>query len=96
LDYDTLEENHVCTDIGGGESPASDWDSDNDCILDDDDKATTYITLNLPENLWLDALKPAVFRGKVEWFNITTGFVENASLLPVQVHIEWANNGTTA
>ncbi len=96
LDYDVLEENHVCTDIGGGTSAASDWDSDNDCILDDDDKATTYITLDMPENLWLDSLKPAVFRGKVEWFNITTGVVENASLLPVQVHIEWASNGTTA
>ena len=96
LDYDILEENHVCTDNGGGTQAASDWDSDNDCILDDDDKATTYITLDLPDNLWLDAMKPAVFRGKVTWFNITTGVVENASLLPVQVHIVWASNGTTA
>ena len=50
----------------------SDWDHDNDGILDADDKAPTYITLNLPDNLWLDAQSPTIFAGHVDWLNPVT------------------------
>ena len=101
-DYDVLEEGQVCERLDaqgnptGVTEPASDWDHDNDCLLDDDDKPPTYITMDLPENLWLDAMRPAVFKGHVTWLNPSTGVLENASELPVQVHIEWASNNTTA
>ena len=75
---------------------SSDWDHDNDCVLDEDDKALTFITLDIPGNLWLDARSPAIFSGVVEWINPISGNRENASGLPVQIHIEWADNGTTA
>ena len=74
----------------------SDWDHDNDGILDADDKSPTYITLNLPDNLWLDAQSPTIFAGHVDWLNPVTGVVEAAPQLPVQVHIEWTANNTTA
>ena len=74
----------------------SDWDHDNDGILDADDKAPTYITLNLPDNLWLDAQSPTIFAGHVDWLNPVTSVVEPAPQLPVQVHIEWTANNTTA
>jgi hypothetical protein len=78
----------------GGET--SDWDSDNDCKLDNEDKAPTFITLNLPNELWLDAQTPAIFSGHVDWVNPTTQQFEPAPGLPVQVHIEWTGNNTTA
>ena len=46
--------------------------------------------------MWLDARSPAIFSGLVEWVNPISGLRENASGLPVQIHIEWAANGTTA
>ena len=74
----------------------SDWDSDNDGRLDADDKPPTYITLNLPDNLWLDAQSPTIFAGHVDWLNPITAVVEPAPQMPVQVHIEWTSNNTTA
>ena len=95
LDFNHLEETYTSTPCyNGGES--SDWDSDNDCNLDRDDKAPTFITLNLPNELWLDAQAPAIFSGHVDWVNPITGQLEAAPGLPVQVHIEWTANNTTA
>jgi hypothetical protein len=95
LDFNHLEETYTSTPCyNGGES--SDWDSDNDCNLDRDDKAPTFITLNLPNELWLDAQAPAIFSGHVDWVNPITGQLEAAPGLPVQVHIEWTGNNTTA
>ena len=94
-DFDHLEEGETgfpC--YNGGES--SDWDHDNNCVLDEDDKAPTYITLNLPDTLWLDARSPAIFSGHVDWVNPISGQMENAVGLPVQVTIEWTANGTKA
>ncbi len=87
LDHDVLEEN---------DGDSSDWDSDNDGIPDEDDKMPTYITLNLPDTLWLDARTPAIFSGHVDWINPVSLMLEPAPALPVQVHIEWTNNDTTA
>ena len=89
-DYDIVEDDHQ------SESCNSDWDSDNDCILDADDKAPTFITLDMPDVLWMDAQSPAIFSGNVKWVNPTTGLLEDAPGLPVQVHIEWTGNNTTA
>ena len=96
LDFDHLEETYISTlpCYNGGET--SDWDSDNDCKLDNEDKAPTFITLNLPNELWLDAQTPAIFSGHVDWVNPTTQQFEPAPGLPVQVHIEWTGNNTTA
>ncbi len=74
----------------------SDWDNDNDGLLDADDKLPTYITLNLPDNLWLDAQSPTIFAGHVDVLNPVTSQVEPAVQVPVQVHIEWTSNNTTA
>ena len=93
LDYDILEEGFTADPCYQG-APSSDWDHDNDCVLDEDDKALTFITLDIPGNLWLDARSPAIFSGVVEWINPIC--IRNASGLPVQIHIEWADNGTTA
>ncbi len=95
LDHDHLEEGFA-PDPPCQAATSSDWDHDNDCVLDEDDKALTFITLDLPGNLWLDARSPAIFSGQVEWINPISGVRENASGLPVQIHIEWADNGTTA
>ena len=95
LDHDHLEEGYT-PDPPCQAATSSDWDHDNDCVLDEDDKALTFITLDLPGNLWLDARSPAIFSGQVEWINPISGVRENASGLPVQIHIEWADNGTTA
>lgn len=95
LDHDHLEEGFTADPCYQG-AQSSDWDHDNDCVLDEDDKALTFITLDIPENLWLDARSPAIFSGLVEWINPISGIRENASGLPVQIHIEWASNGTTA
>lgn len=95
LDHDHLEEGFA-PDPPCQAATSSDWDFDNDCVLDEDDKALTFITLDLPGNLWLDARSPAIFSGQVEWINPISGVRENASNLPVQIHIEWADNGTTA
>ena len=50
----------------------------------------------MPGTLWLDAQTPAIFRGSVDWINPTTSLLEPAVGLPVQVHIEWNGNNTTA
>ncbi|MCH1540965.1 MAG: DUF4129 domain-containing protein [Candidatus Poseidonia sp.] len=94
-DYDHLEETYT-SDTCSTPNPSSDWDHDNNCVLDADDKSPTFITLNLPDNLWLDAQSPAIFSGHVDWLNPITGVVESAPQLPVQVHIEWTGNNTTA
>mgnify|MGYP001214008221 FL=1 len=86
-DWDTLEEDH---------GSSSDWDSDNDGILDEDDKVPTRINLTTPDVMWLDAQYPALFRGNVNWLDPDTGVFEPAPNLPVQVSIEWARNGTLA
>ena len=86
-DWDHLEEDW---------SNSSDWDSDNDGILDEDDKVPTRINLTSANVLWLDAVNPAVFRGTVNWLDPDTGVFEPAPDLPVQISIEWARNGTLA
>jgi|TARA_B100001094_G_scaffold295134_1_gene316226 heat shock protein beta len=95
VDFDHLEEGETSFPCYGG-AESSDWDSDNNCILDEDDKAPTYISLNLPDTLWIDAQSPSIFSGHVDWVNPVSGQFEPAVGLPVQVHIEWADNGTTA
>jgi len=94
-DWDHLEETFTSDPCYAG-SESSDWDYDNDCILDADDKAPTFITMDMPDNLWLDAQSPAIFRGHVDWLNPVTSVLEPAPGLPVQVHIEWTGNNTTA
>ena len=94
-DYDHLEEGFTSDPCSGG-AQSSDWDSDNNCVLDADDKAPTYITMNVRDTLWLDAQNPAIFRGQVQWINPVTQMQEVAPGLPVQVHIEWTGNNTTA
>ncbi len=94
-DFDVLEEGFTSDPCySGGQS--SDWDHDNDCILDEDDKAPTFITMDIPGTLWLDAQSPAIFRGHVDWINPASQTLEPAPGLPVQVHIEWTGNNTTA
>ena len=94
-DFDHLEEGETLSACYGG-AESSDWDHDNNCILDKDDKAPTFITLNLPDTLWIDAQSPSIFSGHVDWVNPITGAMEPAPNLPVQVQIEWADNGTSA
>ena len=65
-------------------------------MLDADDKAPTFITMDAPSTIWLDATNPAIFRGHVDWLNPSTQTLESAPGLPVQVHIEWTGNNTTA
>ena len=102
LDFDVLEEGRVCTRLDpsglptGVTEPASDWDHDNDCIPDNDDKTPTHINITVPQILWIDAKTPAIFHGYVEWLNMSSLAFEPAPNLPVQVHIEWTQNGTTA
>ena len=75
---------------------SSDWDSDNDGYLDDDDKIATRITLTTQPVLWLDRDRPAIFNGSVFWLDIDTSAFVPAPQLPVQVHIEYTRNMTTA
>ena len=86
-DWDQLEEE---------DGNSSDWDSDNDGILDEDDKIPTRITLTSPEVLWLDNLYAAKFNGTVSWLDLDQGVFAPAENLPVQVHIAWTRNGTSA
>jgi len=94
-DFDHLE-NTFTSDTCYAGAESSDWDHDNDCVLDEDDKAPTFITMNVPNNLWIDARSPAIFSGHVDWVNPISGQMENAVGLPVQVTIEWTANGTKA
>ena len=72
---------------------SSDWDSNNDGVLDNDDKLPTKITLSTESVLWLDDTRPAIFNGTVFWLG-DTGFVP-APELPVQVHIRYIENETS-
>ena len=72
---------------------SSDWDSNNDGILDDDDKLTTRITLTAQPILWLDENRPAIFNGSV--FILQDSVFVPAADLPVQVHIRYIENGTS-
>ncbi|HIF46242.1 MAG TPA: DUF4129 domain-containing protein [Candidatus Poseidoniales archaeon] len=94
-DWDHLEEGETSDPCYSG-SQSSDWDHNNDCKLDADDKAPTFITMNLPDTLWLDAQSPSIFSGHVDWINPVSSTLEPAQNLPVQVHIEWTGNNTTA
>ena len=95
FDFDHLENDETGFPCYNG-AESSDWDSDNDCTLDKDDKAPTFITLNAPDTLWIDATTPQRFTGHVDWVNPDTGAFEPAPNIPVQINIEWANNGTKA
>lgn len=94
-DFDVLEEGFTSDACYNG-SQSSDWDHDNDCVPDEDDKLPTRITMTPPNILWLDAREPALFSGHVEMLNLTTGNFTNGANLPVQVIIEWTLNGTVA
>jgi len=93
--FDHLEDGFTADSCYNG-AESSDWDHDNDCVLDEDDKAPTFITMNVPNNLWIDARSPSIFSGHVDWVNPITGQMEDAVALPVQVTIEWTANGTIA
>ena len=96
-DFDYLEQGYLASGVNCGvDEISSDWDSDNDCILDADDKTPTFVTLNAPDTLWLDHFMPAVFTGEVTWLPEGSTQTEPAPNIPVQVHIEWADNGTLA
>ena len=95
IDFDHLEENEVSFPCYNG-AQSSDWDFDNDCVLDEDDKSPTFITLDAPSTLWIDAQTPQRFTGHVDWVNPVTLVYEPAPNVPIQINIEWANNGTTA
>ncbi|MBJ24430.1 MAG: hypothetical protein CMB64_07160 [Euryarchaeota archaeon] len=94
-DFDYLEENEIAFPCYNG-AQSSDWDHDNDCILDEDDKTPTFVTLDVPDILWLDHKVPAVFSGEVTWLPEGMTQPQPAPNIPVQVHIEWAENGTLA
>ena len=94
-DFDHLEDGEVNDPCYNG-AESSDWDFDNDCLLDEDDKAPTFITLNAPDKLWIDAKTPQRFTGHVDWINPVTNQFEPAPNVPIQINIEWANNGTKA
>ena len=94
-DFDVLEEGHITDSCYMG-NESSDWDHDNDCLLDEDDKIPTRISFDDPGTLWLDNRQPALFTGHVDVLmpgalNYTIGVA-----LPVQIIIKWASNGTTA
>jgi plastocyanin len=95
LDWDHLEEGWTSDNCTNG-AESSDWDHDNDCIPDEDDKIPTRISMTVPEVLWLDNRFPAKFNGTVNWLDPIQGVFMPASDLPVQVHIEWSRNGTSA
>ena len=96
-DFDYLEQGHLASGANcGANEISSDWDHDNDCIPDADDKIPTFVTLNTPDTLWLDHFMPAVFTGEVSWLPEGASQTEPAPNIPVQVHIEWADNGTLA
>ena len=94
VDWDHLEEGAICTDSSGTEYPASDWDNDNDCILDADDKPPTRISLDPIQTVWLDAQFPAVFTGRVDVLNLETGAFVPGADLPVRIVIEYQRNST--
>ncbi len=95
LDFDILEEGYNSDPCYNG-SLSSDWDHDNDCVPDKDDKIPTRVNLSMEDTLWMDAGSPAVFRGFVQWLNMSNLQFEAAPMMPVQVHIVWTGNGTTA
>jgi plastocyanin len=99
IDEDDDTDNRTDTDWDQFEEEdgnTSDWDSDNDGILDEDDKIPTRITLTVPEVMWLDYRYAVKFNGTVNWLDPEQGVFMPAPNLPVQIHIDWARNGTTA
>ncbi len=94
-DFDILEEGFTSDPCYNG-NESSDWDHDNDCIPDEDDKIPTRVDMVTPDTLWLDAQFPAIFSGTVYELNYTTGNFTPAGSLPVQVHVAWKLNGTSA
>jgi len=94
-DFDILEEGETAW-CNSTNVTSSDWDHDNDCVLDEDDKIPTRVEMLIPEKLYLDAQFPAIFTGTVYALNITSGNFTPTGFLPVQVHIAWIQNGTTA
>lgn len=79
-----------------GALSSSDWDRDNDCVLDADDKWPTRIYLdNFSRPMWIDTKVPAVFSGHVDWmldgYNWTP-----APEIPIQIIIRWKDNQTVA
>ncbi len=101
--FDILEEGYNSDPCYNG-NLSSDWDHDNDCIPDEDDKLATRVELGsydgqnytVPDTLYLDAQFPAIFSGTVFALNISTGTWDPAGYLPVQVHVAWVQNGTSA
>ena len=101
--YDILEEGFNSDPCYNG-NLSSDWDHDNDCIPDEDDKLPTRVELGaydgqnytVPGTLYLDAQFPAIFTGTVFSLNISTGTWDPTGNLPVQVHVAWVQNGTPA
>jgi len=99
IDQDDDADNRTDTDFNQLEEEydpeTSDWDSDNDGILDADDKIPSRITLNAPSVLWLDAFTPAIFSGEVNLLADNGSFVPTSNI-PVQIQIVWTRNDTTA
>ena len=101
--FDILEEGYNTDPCYNG-NLSSDWDHDNDCIPDEDDKLPTRVELgvydgqnySVPDTLYLDAQFPAIFSGTVFVLNLSTGTWDPAGSLPVQVHVAWVQNGTSA
>jgi hypothetical protein len=94
-DFDHLEEGYTAF-CAGFNVTSSDWDSDNDCLLDEDDKIPTRVEMIVPDTLYLDAQFPAIFSGTVYALNMSTGNFTPTGMLPVQVHVAWVQNGTKA
>lgn len=95
VNHDVLEENSTSFPCYNG-SESSDWDHDNDCFADKDDKIPTRVNVSIEDTLWMDANSPALFGGWVEWLNLSSQQFEPAENLPVQVSIVWTDNGTLA
>ena len=79
-----------------GTTVSLDWDSDNDCTLDEDDKPATRIFFTTKPTLWLDYNFPAMFNGTVFILDMNTSSYIPGENLPVQVHIEYTRNNTSA
>ena len=87
-DHDHLEEGEVNDPCYNG-AESSDWDTNNDCLLDKDDKVPTFITLNAPR-YFVD--RCVIFskdsRGMSIGLTLNMNAFEPAPNIPVQIHIE--------
>ncbi len=96
-DHDHYEEGFPPHSNCSSDPASSDWDFDNDCILDKDDKRPTRIVLYPFEApLWLDSKVPSVFEGYVEWKETPVSNWTRAPDLPIQIVIQWSVNQTIA